>query len=220
MQYSHITLDFPTVPAPLMATQAGRSLTQRLNEDAGFLHVYLRDGLNLIQPFQTQAHYARFLTVQHHMLCDLQGLYAETALQRVVGAPGLIDTERSSRIEADLRDLGAWPPRPVPPEPAGSTMLEALGWIYATEGLMLSLDMLAQTNRVAMRLGFTPKHGGHHLSAPIDLRKSAWRNFAQALDTQQFSHEQGTAFVAGACQAYHRLDQLVSLVLTPRQNTE
>lgn len=213
MSYAHISLDFPTVPAPLMLSPVRRSLTQRLNEDAGFLQVYLRDGLNVIQPFRTQERYAGFLTVQYHMLADLQRYALARELKYVVPDLGLTNPARSSRMQADLSDLEAWPVKPVPPAPMGLTLLETLGWVYASEGLMLSLEKLARTKGVGALLGLTELHGGRHLHAPIDTRTHAWRRLAQTLDSGLLSDEKGTEVVAGACLAYHRLDELLSLAL-------
>ncbi len=213
MPYAYISLDFPTVPAPLMWSPVRRSLTQRLNEDAGFLQVYLRDGLNVIQPFRTLERYAGFLTVQYHMLADLQRYHVAEELRRVAPDLGLAHPARSSWMQADLSDLGAWPVKQVPPAPMGLTLLETLGWLYASEGLMLSLERLAHTKGVGASLGLTELHGGRHLYAPIGARTHAWRKFAQTLDSNLLSDEQGAEVVAGACLAYHRLDELLSLAL-------
>jgi heme oxygenase len=213
MNSAYISLDFPTVPAPLMPPPSRRQLTQRLNEEAGFLQVYLRDGLNVIQPFQTLERYAGFLTVQYHMLCDQQRYCSGEDMLRIVPHPGLASPAGASRMQADLIDLGAWPPRPVTPAPTGIPLLETLGWLYASEGLMLSLAKLAQANGVDATLGLTATHGGRHLCAPIGPRTHAWRRLAQTLDTNLLSNDQGTEVVAGACQAYHRLDELLSLAL-------
>jgi len=217
MQHSPIVLQFPTVPAPFAPPPSSRTLTQRLNEDAGFLHAYLRDGLNLIEPFRTRAHYAGFLTVQYHMLCDVRRLYADEDIWRVIPDPGLADPPRASRIEADLRDLGAWPLKVTPaPASSGLGLMEALGWLHTAEGLMLSLHMVAQAQDLGVQLGLSEAHGGRHLLSPVDGRTRAWRSLAKALDSSRFSQEQGTEFVAGASLAYHRFDELLSLALRPR----
>jgi heme oxygenase (biliverdin-IX-beta and delta-forming) len=213
MTFAYISLDFPTLPTPLMRSVVHRSLTQRLSEDAAFLQVYLRDGLNVLEPFRTQERYAGLLTVQYHMLVDLQRYNAAGDLRYVVGDLGLSDPARSRRMEADLRDLDAWPVKPVPPAPAGLTLLETLGWVYASEGLMLSLERLAHAKDVGALLGLTEQHGGRHLHAPIGARTQAWRRLAQTLDSGALSDEKGTVVVAAACLAYQRLDQLLSLAL-------
>jgi heme oxygenase len=213
MAYAYISLDFPTVPAPLTWAPVRRSLTQRLAEEAGFLQVYLRDGLNVIQPFRNLERYAGFLTVQYHLLCDLQRYYLAEELRRVVPDLGLANPARSSRMQADLIDLDAWPVKQVPPAPMGFTLLETLGWFYASEGLMLSLERLAHSKGVGALLGLSALHGGRHLYAPIGARTHAWRKLAQTLDSRLLSDAQGTEVVAGACLAYHRLDELLSLAL-------
>lgn len=213
MPYAYIALDFPTVPAPLARSRAHRSLTQRLAEEAAFLQVYMREGLNQIQPFLTLERYAGFLTVQHHMLCDEQRYHQAEELQRMLPDLGLTNPARANRMQADLRDLEAWPVKPVPPAPMGLTLLETLGWFYASEGLMLSLERLAHTKGVGARLGLTEQHGGRHLHASIDARTHAWRQLAQTLDSNLLTDDQGSEVVAGACLAYHRLDELLSLAL-------
>jgi heme oxygenase len=100
-----------------------------------------------------------------------------------------------------------------PPAPAGLTLLETLGWVYASEGLMLSLERLAHAKDVGALLGLTELHGGRHLHAPIGARTQAWRRLAQTLDSGALSDEKETAVVAAACMAYHRFDQLISLAL-------
>jgi heme oxygenase (biliverdin-IX-beta and delta-forming) len=213
MPSAYISLDFPTVPAPLMGSPGRRSLTQRLNEDAGFLQVYLRDGLNVIQPFRTLERYAGFLTVQYHMLADLQRYDLAGELRYVVPDLGLTNPARSRRMQADLSDLHAWPVKQVPPAPMSLTLLETLGWVYASEGHMLSLERLARAKGVGALLGLTELHGGRHLYAPIGARTHAWRRLAQTLDSGLLSDEKGTDVIAGACLAYHRLDELLSLAL-------
>lgn len=209
----YISLDLPTVPATLGHSPVRRSLTQRLSEEAGFLQVYMRDSLNVIQPFRSRARYAGFLTVQYHMLCDLQRYHLAEEVQRVLPDLGLTNPTRSGRMQADLSDLGAWPVKPVPPAPMGLTLLETLGWFYASEGLMLSLERLAHTQGVSTRLGLSELQGGRHLHAPIDSRTHAWRQLAQTLDANLLTEKQGSEVVAGACLAYHRLDELLSLAL-------
>ncbi len=213
MHSAYISLDFPTVPAPLMWSPTHRSLTQRLNEEAGFLQVYLRDGLNVIQPFRTLERYAGFLAVQYHLLRDQQRYCSGEEVLRAVPDPGLANPASASRMQADLVDLGAWPVKQVPPATMGMTLLETLGWLYASEGLMLSLAKLAHDKRVSTSLGLTEAHGGRHLYTPIGARTHAWRGLAQTLDSKLLSDEQGTEVVAGACLAYHRLDELLSLAL-------
>jgi len=223
MHNPYIALQFPTVPAPIVPQPSRRTLTQRLSEDAGFLHDYLRDGLNLIEPFKTTEHYAGFLTVQYHMLGDVRRLYADEEVWQVIPDPGLADAERASRMEADLHDLEAWPPHPrSSPAPAthGLGLMEALGWVHASEGLMLSLDLMAQTQHLGEHLGLDETNGGRHLLAPLGSRTRAWRSLAQALDSARVSEEQGSAFVSGASLAYHRFDELLSLALRPRADTE
>ena len=212
MNSAYISLDFPTVPAPLRPP-ARRPLTQRLNDEAGFLQVYLRDGLNVIQPFRTLERYAGFLTVQYHMLCDQQRYCSGEEIQLVVPHPGLANPAGANRMQADLIDLDAWPAKPVPPAPTGMPLLETLGWLYASEGLMLSLAKLAQARGVGNLLGLSAVHGGRHLSAPLGARTRSWRRLAQTLDSGPLSNDQGTEVVAGACLAYHRLDELLSLAL-------
>jgi heme oxygenase len=213
MPYAYIALDFPTAPAPLARSRVHRSLTQRLAEEAGFLQVYMREGLNVIQPFLTLERYAGFLTVQHHMLCDQQRYHQAEELQRMLPDLGLANPARANRMQADLSDLEAWPVKPVPPAPMGLTLLETLGWFYASEGLMLSLEKLAHTKGVSALLGLTELHGGRHLNASIAARTHAWRQLAQTIDSNLLTEDQGTELIAGACLAYHRLDELLSLAL-------
>lgn len=221
MHNPYIALQFPTVPAPIAPHPSRRPLTQRLAEDTGFLHDYLRDGLNLIEPFKTTEHYAGFLTVQYQMLGDVRRLYADEEVWQVIPDPGLADAERASRMEADLQDLEAWPPRPrLAPATNGLGLMEALGWVHASEALMLSLDLMAQTQQLGEHLGLSEMHGGRHLLAPLGSRTRAWRSLAQVLDSARVSEEQASAFVAGASLAYHRFDELLSLALRPRTDTE
>ncbi len=219
MQRSYIALEFPTVPAPLTPTRAGRPLTQRLSEDTAFLRTCLRDSLNLMQPFHTRSRYAAILAAQHQMLCDKQRLHAEEELRQVMGEHGQFDADRPRRVEADLRALRAWPTPPVSAMRADLTVLEALGWVYASEALLLGLDALARANLAGPRLGLSAAQGGSHLAAPFAKLVRAWRSFARALDAQSFTDEQATAFVAGACLAYHRLDELLSLALAEHPDT-
>lgn len=213
MPYAYIALDFPTAPAPLARYPVRRSLTQRLAAEAGFLQVYMRESLNEIQPFQTLQRYAGFLTVQYHMLCDLQRYHQAEELQRMLPDLGLTNPARSSRMQADLSDLAAWPLKPVTPAPMGLSLLETLGWVFASEGLMLSLERLARNKGFATLLGLTELHGGRHLHASIDARTHGWRKLAQTIDSNLLTESQGTEVVAGACLAYHRLDELLSLAL-------
>ena len=73
--------------------------------------------------------------------------------------------------------------------------------------------LLAHAKGVGALLGLTELHGGRHLHASIDARTHAWRKLAQTLDSNLLTDDQGTEVVAGACLAYHRLDQLLSLAL-------
>lgn len=173
-------------------------------------------------PFGSRKAYARFLMVQHAFHADIDALYRNGKLKRVL--PDLEERRRLHQIESDLEDLGITVPRtvgaPAFPERSDLSVPTALGWLYVAEGSNLGAAFLLKE---AVKLGLSETHGARHLAGAPEGRGLHWRTFTAALDAVPLSRVEEALVVAGAEAAFARVYQLVELHLpvsmTPAEAT-
>src|SRR5690606_34104484 len=118
----------------------GRAL--RLRDATHSTHERLDAAIMAARPFDSLAHYARFLQVQHGFHRDVAPLYDAGPLQRQIA--GLAGRSRFAAVAADMRDIGLAPADGAIAPAAGEGMAlpEALGWLYVVEGSNLGAAFL------------------------------------------------------------------------------
>lgn len=157
--------------------------------------------------FADRGRFARFLRVQYRFHRDIDGLYANAALDALL--PDLAERRRLPQITRDLCDLEQTLPDPVPlrldpdlPLPA------ALGWLYVAEGSNLGGTVLY---KMAAQLGLDADFGARHLAAHPDGAARHWRAFTAALDSVVLTEQQEQEVVDAADAAFRSVHAHVEL---------
>ena len=147
------------------------------------------------RPFENRERYGRFLQVQHRFHGSLLTLYNDAQLNQHL--PGLVGLSRFAAVETDLRDLGL--PLPTHPQQVCVDPVEALGWLYCSEGSNLGAAFLFKQTQ---RLGLDGDQGARHLAPHPDGRALHWREFVARLDGLVLDDQDEAAVVAGAIAAF------------------
>lgn len=163
--------------------------------------------------FSSREGYGQFVLVQHGFHRDIDALYSDAALDRLL--PDLAGRRRLGQIEQDIADLGLTVPAVEGPAAFAASEIDlptALGWLYVAEGSNLGAAFLL----VAVeRLGLSQTFGARHLAPAPGGRGLHWRTFTAALDTIELSAEEEHRVVAGADAAFARVNALASELLPP-----
>ncbi|WP_454915922.1 biliverdin-producing heme oxygenase [Xanthobacter sediminis] len=161
------------------------------------------------EPFSSRERYALFVKVQHAFHREIDALYFDPALDRLL--PDLSGRRRSGLIAEDLADLGAEPPvaegEPVFAKGEPADIPTALGWLYVAEGSNLGAAFLL---KAAAGLGLSETFGARHLAAAPEGRGLHWKTFTAALDALELSEADEARVTAGAEAAFARVHALVA----------
>lgn len=164
-------------------------------------------------PFGGRVRYGQFVKVQHQFHRDIDALYENAQLDRLL--PDLIGRRRLPLIARDLDDLGleALTSDARPAFGADADIPTALGWLYVAEGSNLGAAFLLKE---AVKLGLGETFGARHLAASPEGRGLHWRTFTAALDRVDLSGSEEQRVIAGAVAAFTRVQGLVeTLMPTP-----
>ncbi|QUS40511.1 biliverdin-producing heme oxygenase [Tardiphaga alba] len=161
-------------------------------------------------PFADRERYGAFLQVQYQFHRDIDALYDNPALDRLL--PDLPGRRRLGLVAQDLADLGiAIPAASAAPEfDANADLPTALGWLYAAEGSNLGAAFLLKD---AAKLGFTETCGARHLAAAPEGRGKQWKTFTAALDSLSLDAAEEQNVIAGGRAAFIRVRELVEALL-------
>ena len=157
--------------------------------------------------FDTIEGYARFTAVQYLFHRDIETLYDDAALRRLL--PGLAGRRRLPLIASDLTDLGHSLPHaddlPVFVGGQAADTPRALGWLYVAEGSNMGAALL---RKEAAKLGLSDQHGARHLAPPPAGPAAYWRAFTGAVDAAVLTAEEEVRVVIGANAAFARVQAL------------
>ncbi|MBJ7536135.1 biliverdin-producing heme oxygenase [Marinomonas transparens] len=149
------------------------------------------------KPFDNEANYAKFLTLQHVFHSTVSPLYQHADLQGLF--PGLAELPRLSAVELDLKDLGMEPDVDPSSLEKVDDIYEAIGWLYCSEGSNIGAAFLYKETQ---KLNFDADRGARHLAAHADGRAPHWRKFVAQLDALCLTEEQEALAVKGAVNAF------------------
>ncbi|MCX5570236.1 MULTISPECIES: biliverdin-producing heme oxygenase [Kaistia] len=161
------------------------------------------------RPFESRERYAMFLTVQHQFHRDIDALYSNPDLDRIL--PDLAGRRRFGDVEQDLGDLAVAAPAPAtaPAFHGEADIPTALGWLYVAEGSNLGAAFLIKE---AAKLGLSEEFGARHLAGAPEGRGLHWKTFTAALDAIELDQDEEARMVEGARAAFRRVQGLVSEV--------
>lgn len=180
------------------------SLSTRLKTETAAEHERMHGLMERGQPFDTRENYARFVAAQYCFQRDIAQLVKDPRVQAVVP-----DAELRSRLQLaldDLADLGHPVPPVSPPAPT-TTVAQALGWLYVSEGSTLGAAFLLKEAQA--RLGLSATFGARSLAAHPQGRALFWRQFVASLDGEAVATDEQDEVVAGAMAAYARFGDLL-----------
>ena len=187
-------------------TPAAETRSKVLRSRTTAAHATLDNRIMASRPFESRERYGLFLQVQHAFYGDIDALYADPALDRLL--PDLAGRRRLGKIEDDLADLGlaAAPADGAAAFSADVEAPKALGWLYVAEGSNLGAAILLKE---AMKLGLSETFGARHLAGAPEGRGLHWRTFTAALDGVALDAAGEAAVVDGANTAFLRVRSLV-----------
>lgn len=160
-------------------------------------------------PFSSRERYALFLKVQHGFHREIDALYSDPALDKLL--PDLPGRRRLGSITQDLADLGMEPPAPeAAPTFVAAEAVDiptALGWLYVAEGSNLGAAFLL---KAAAGLGLSEDFGARHLAAAPEGRGLHWKTFTAALDALELTAAEEDRVSKGAETAFSHVQALVT----------
>lgn len=182
------------------------SLSRRLKSLTHETHDRLDKSIMSAASFADVEGYGRFVEVQYLFHRDIDALYGDAVLQALL--PDLTERRRLPLITADLGDLGrALPEGGVPAFVAGKVDVPtALGWLYVAEGSNMGAALL---RKEAAKLGLSDSFGARHLAPAPEGPAAHWRAFTGALDAADLTAEEEARAIAGAEDAFARVQHHV-----------
>lgn len=192
-----------------IAVDAG-GRAKRLKAATHATHERLDKRIMAADPFGDRARYGLFVKVQHAFHRDIDALYANPVLDKLL--PDLAGRRRFPAAEQDLADLGLSPEfqGAAPAFGADADIPTALGWLYVAEGSNLGAAFLIKE---AQKLGLSETFGARHLAGAPEGRGLHWRTFVAALDAALLSEPEEVRVVAGADAAFARVLGLVEALM-------
>lgn len=186
------------------------SLTARLKGRTEAAHGGLDAAITAERPFADRERYGRFLAIQHAFHRDVDALYVDPALGRLL--PGLAALRRLPLVVQDRADLGLsgqeLPGAPVFRDGEPHDLATSLGWLYVAEGSNLGAAFLLKE---AAKFGLSETFGARHLAPAAEGRGLHWRTFVAALDGVELSEDEDRRVVGGAAAAFERVRALVGM---------
>ncbi len=185
------------------------SRAKRLKELTNETHDRLDTSIMAGDPFASRERYALFLKVQHGFHREIDALYFDPQLDRML--PDLAGRRRFDLVVQDLADIGT-EPSPAHGEPVFARGVPvdiptAAGWLYVAEGSNLGAAFLL---KAAARLGLGETFGARHLAAAPEGRGLHWKTFTAALDALDLTEADEARVTAGAEAAFARVRALVA----------
>ena len=186
-----------------------QSRAKRLKDLTHTTHDRLDKAIMAGNPFASRERYALFLSVQHGFHREIDALYGDPVLDRLL--PDLAGRRRLGLIAQDLADLGMAPPAaegaPVFAVGAPVDIPTALGWLYVAEGSNLGAAFLL---KAAAGLGLSETFGARHLAPAPEGRGLHWKTFTAALDRLELTAMEEERVSTGAEAAFTRVLALVA----------
>ena len=198
----------------LGARQADVGRAKRLREATREMHERLDKSIMMHKAFESRARYGLFVKVQHQFHREIDALYANQVLDKLLPeslGPAALRSDRKG-ILVDLRVTV--PSLDAPPAFASSTEADlptALGWLYVAEGSNLGAAFLLNEAR---KLGFSETFGARHLAGAPEGRGLHWKTFTVALDGVSLTGSEEERVIAGARAAFACVQRLVNEVFS------
>jgi heme oxygenase len=185
-------------------TPAVPTRIQRLKAMTEVTHERLDKRIMAAEPFASRERYALFLAVQHYFHADVDPLYTDPRLNRLL--PDLSDRVRLDALRQDIADVTGTEAPVLTATTAGLAIPAALGWLYVAEGSNLGAAFLLKE---AAKLGLSEQFGARHLAGHPAGRGLHWRTFVAACNGLDMSERDEMDMAEGAKAAFRRVHALV-----------
>lgn len=177
--------------------------SQRLNAITHEPHSRLDQLVKSHDPFASPERFAHFVAAQYLFQRDLQALYSDPELTRLIAdLPQRCRVEQARLDLADLqRDL------PQGDERIRGQVMgigEALAWLFVSEGSKLGAAFLLKRMPA---LGLSETFGARHLAEPEGGRAQGWKAFTAVLDSIELDAEQERQAEVAAIAAFERFTE-------------
>ncbi len=177
--------------------------SQRLNAITHEPHSRLDQLVKSHDPFASPERFAHFVAAQYLFQRDLQALYSDPELTRLIA-----DLPQRCRVEQARLDLAhQHRDRPQGDERLrGQAMVtgEALAWLFVSEGSKLGAAFLLKRMPA---LGLSETFGARHLAEPEGGRAQGWKAFTAVLDSIELDAEQERQAEVAAIAAFERFTE-------------
>ncbi len=193
-----------SVSSPESTTESQGSRSARLSQATDALHEHLHTVVSAARPFESRERFGIWVAVQYRFQREIEPLYRLPALEQWL--PELAARSRENAAVADLADLGVPVPEVEAGRLAGLTPVQALGWLFVSEGSTLGAAILFKK---AQGLGLDENFGARHLAAAPEGRARHWKQFVSVVDTLDLSAEQELELQDAALSAFRRFDELL-----------
>lgn len=190
-----------------LETPAASTRIQRLKGLTDVTHERLDKRIMAAEPFASRERYALFLDVQHHFHADVDPLYNDPRLNRLL--PDLASRARLAALRQDIADIRGMMPAVSRVEPSRQAIPASLGWLYVAEGSNLGAAFLLKE---AAKLDLSEEFGARHLAPHPSGRGLHWRTFVAAFNALDLSEADEAEMAEGAKAAFRRVHALVEQV--------
>ncbi|TDK34447.1 biliverdin-producing heme oxygenase [Rhizobium deserti] len=183
---------------------AAQTRIQRLKAMTDVTHERLDTRIMAAKPFASRERYALFLDVQHHFHADVDPIYHDVQMNRML--PNLAGRARLVALKQDIADIRGAVPAVARVDGQVHSLPTSLGWLYVAEGSNLGAAFLLKE---AAKLELSEDFGARHLAGHPDGRGLHWRNFVSAFNELPLSPADEALMAEGARAAFRRVHSLV-----------
>jgi heme oxygenase (biliverdin-IX-beta and delta-forming) len=190
-----------------------KTLAENLKQTTAQEHERMELLMGKAEVFANKDNYIQFTLSQYYFQLIIEHLFTYPEVKNVVK-----DLDQRGRSKAVLDDLADFCVKPQVANIVETiptiTPLEALGWIYVSEGSTLGaafLFKLAQSE-----FGFSAEYGARNLAAYPDGRMIVWRRFKEALNEQNYSDSEQQEVIKGAMDGFKYYGELLESLKTLR----
>ncbi|MBJ9985353.1 biliverdin-producing heme oxygenase [Acinetobacter sp. S40] len=185
------------------------ALSLRLKTETATEHERMHHLMAQADVFASRVQYAKFTLAQYYFQRDVEYLFKYPEIIDFI--PDLDIRGRSDAAFKDLQDLGI-SPKDLNIASQNANALEALGWIYVSEGSTLGAAFLFKEAKTKLQL--SEEFGARNLAAYPEGRAKVWKRFVQALDDAGLSQTEQDQVVQGAMNGFSRFASLLTTANT------
>lgn len=170
-------------------------LTSRLKTETSNEHDRMEILMGKAKVFENQENYIQFTLAQYYFQKVIEHLYTKPEISHII--PDLEVRGRANAALQDLKDLGVDVKNlDISTIVLSINHLQALGWIYVSEGSTLGAAFLFK--EAQSKLGLSESFGASNLAAYPEGRMRVWKRFKHVLNEANFDLNAQNQVIKGA----------------------